>query len=192
MVGMFVSTLPHRIQVDSDWSFEDLIEHVREKCLSILEHSHYPLQYILTDSHLKQSNVPFLEIALNFITLSEKSQWSLDTAMLQQLPMQESYGAAKFDFKLTCLYNPTSDDSKLSFCLTCSRDLFDETTAIIVAQRLKHLVDQLFSSKSISNEINPNLTSISKLSLILPVEAQEIKDTVFCRQQNIVNEGKFT
>ncbi|CAF1190464.1 unnamed protein product [Adineta steineri] len=189
MVGMFVSTLPHRIQVDSDWSFEDLIEHVREKCLSILEHSHYPLQYILTDSHLKQSNVPFLEIALNFITLSEKSQWSLDTAMLQQLPMQESYGAAKFDFKLTCLYNPTSDDSKLSFCLTCSRDLFDETTAIIVAQRLKHLVDQLFSSKSISNEINPNLTSISKLSLILPVEAQEIKDTVFCRQQNIVNEA---
>ncbi|CAF1168864.1 unnamed protein product [Adineta steineri] len=189
MVGMFVSTLPYRIQVDSEWSFDELVEHVREKCLSILEHSHYPLQHILNDSQLKQPNIPFLETAFNFITVSENNQWSIDTATLQQLPMQKSNRAAKFDFGLTSLYNPISDDRKLSFCLTCSRDLFDQTTAIIVAQRLKHLVDQLFSSKSISDEINPSLTSISKLSLILPAEAKEIEDTVFCRQQNIVNEA---
>ncbi|CAF4019630.1 unnamed protein product [Adineta steineri] len=189
MIGMFISTLPYRIQVDSDWSFDELVEHVREKCVSILEHSHYPLQHILTDSQLKQSNVPFLETALNFITLSEKSQWFIDTATLEQLPMEQSYGAAKFDFALTNLYNPTSDDSKLSFCLTCSRDLFDQTTAIVVVQRLKHLVDQLFSSKSIFDEIDPTLTSISKLSLILPAEAREIEDAIFCRQQNIVNDA---
>ncbi|CAF1063333.1 unnamed protein product [Adineta steineri] len=189
MIGMFISTLPYRIQVDSDWSFDELVEHVREKCVSILEHSHYPLQHILTDSQLKQSNVPFLETVFNFITLSEKTQWSTDTAMLQELPIQESYGAAKFDFLLTCLYNPTSDDSKLSFCLTCTRDLFNEPTAKIIVQRLEFLVNQLFSSKSISDEINPSITSISKLSLILPTEAQEIEDTVFCRQQNIANEA---
>ncbi|CAF4054833.1 unnamed protein product [Adineta steineri] len=189
MVGMFVSTLPYRIQVDVDWSFDELVEHVREKCVSVLEHSHYPLQHIFTDSQLKQSNVPFLETVFNFITISKNSQWSINTATLQQLPMQQSYGAAKFDFALTSLYNPTSDDSKLSFCLTCSRDLFDETTAIIIAQRLKHFVNQLLSSKSISDEINPSLTYISKLSLILPTEAQEIEDTVFCRQQNIINEA---
>ncbi|CAF4030005.1 unnamed protein product, partial [Adineta steineri] len=189
MIGMFVSTLPYRVELDSDWSFDELVEHVREKCVSILEHSHYPLQYILTDSQFKQSNVSFLETLFNFTTVSENSQWFIDTATLQQLPMQQSYGAAKFDFDLTCLYNPASDGSKLSFCLTCSRDLFDETTAIIIVQRLKHLVDQLFSSKSISDEINPYFVSISKLSLILPTEAKEIEDTVFCRQQNIVNEA---
>ncbi|CAF4106072.1 unnamed protein product, partial [Adineta steineri] len=189
MIGMFVSTLPYRIQVDSDWSFDELVEHVQEKCLSILEHTHYPLQRILTDPQLKQPNIPLLETVFNFITLSGNSQWSIDTATLQELPVQQSYGAAKFDFMLTSLYNPTSDDSKLSFCLTCSRDVFDETTVRIVAQRLKHLADQLFSSKSISDETNPSITSISKLSLILPAEAQEIEDTVFCRQQNIVNEA---
>ncbi|CAF1525664.1 unnamed protein product, partial [Adineta steineri] len=189
MIGMFVSTLPYRIQIDSDWSFGDLIEHVREKCLSVLEHSHYPLQHILTDSQLKQPNISFLETSFNFITVPEKSRWSFDTGMLQQLPIQESYGAAKFDFALTCLYNPTSDESKLSFSLTCSRDLFDEPTAVVIVQRLKYLVDQLFSSKLTSNESNPSLISISKLSLILPVEIQEIEDAVFCRQQNIVNEA---
>ncbi|CAF1215394.1 unnamed protein product, partial [Adineta steineri] len=60
MIGMFVSTLPYRIQVDPDWSFGELAEHVREKCVSILEHSHYPLQHILTDSQLKQPNISFL------------------------------------------------------------------------------------------------------------------------------------
>ncbi|CAF1398593.1 unnamed protein product, partial [Adineta steineri] len=189
MIGTFFSTSPYRLQVDSDWSFDELVEHVREKCLSILEHSYYPLQHILTDSQLKRSNIPFLEIGLNFITLSEKTQWSIDTTMLQQLPIQESYGAAKFDFVLTCSYNPTSDESKLSFRLTCSRDLFDEPTAVVVIQRFKHLSNQLFSSKSICNGINPSLTSISKLSLILQVEAREIEDAVFCRQQNIVNEA---
>ncbi|CAF3739353.1 unnamed protein product [Adineta steineri] len=189
MVGMFVSTLPYRIQVDSDWAFDELVEHVREKCLSILEHSHYPLQHILTDSQLKQPNISFLETAFNFITVSENNQWSINTATLQQLPMQQSYRAAKFDFALTTLYNPTSEDIKLSYYLTCSRDLFNETTAIVVAQRLKYLVDQLFSSKPISDEINPGLTSISKLSLILPTEAQETKDAFFRRQQNIVNKA---
>ncbi|CAF3873126.1 unnamed protein product [Adineta steineri] len=189
MIGTFFSSSPYRLQVDSDWSFDEVVEHVREKCVSILEHSHYPLQHILTDSQLERSNVPFNETGLNFITFPEKTQWSIDTAMLQQLPIQQSYGAAKFDFVLTCFYNPTSDESKLSFRLTCSRDLFDEPTAVVVIQRLKHLSNQLFSSKLTSNEINPSLTSISKLSLILPIEAQEIENTVFCRKQNIVNEA---
>ncbi|CAF1166800.1 unnamed protein product [Adineta steineri] len=192
MIGMFISTLPYRIQVDSDWSFDELVEHVREKCLSTLEHSHYPLQHILRDFDLDldQSSANFLQTVFNFITLSEKSQWSIDTATLQQLPTQQSYGAAKFDFSLTIDYNPTSDDRKLSFCVTCSRDLFDETTVTKMIERFQYLFEQLFSSKLIFGEISPNLTSISKLSLILPTEAQEIEDTVFCRQQNIVNEGK--
>ena len=70
IMGMFVSTLPYRIQLDSHWSFDELVEHVREKCLSILEHSHYPLQHILADFHLNQSSVPFLEILFDFITIS--------------------------------------------------------------------------------------------------------------------------
>ena len=52
MIGMFVATLPYRLQLDPYWSFEELVKHVREKCLSILEHSHYPLQNILGDLHL--------------------------------------------------------------------------------------------------------------------------------------------
>ncbi|CAF4306541.1 unnamed protein product, partial [Adineta steineri] len=47
IMGMFVSTLPYRVQLNRHCSFDELVKCVREKCLSILEHSHYPLQHIL-------------------------------------------------------------------------------------------------------------------------------------------------
>ncbi|CAF1485117.1 unnamed protein product, partial [Adineta steineri] len=75
MIGMFVSTLPYCVQLNSHWSFDELVKHVREKCLSILEHSHYPLQYILTDFRLNQMDVPFLEIVFNFLPVSTNIDW---------------------------------------------------------------------------------------------------------------------
>ena len=91
MIGMFVATLPYRIQLDSHWSFDELVKHVREKCLSILEHSHYPLQHILADSHLNQSNVPFLETIFDFITVSSNiNDLSFDDATLEQISLEQS------------------------------------------------------------------------------------------------------
>jgi non-ribosomal peptide synthetase component F len=190
MVGMFVSTLPYCTQIDPHWSFDELVKYVREKCLSILEHSHYPLQSILADLHLNQSKVAFLEIMFDFITISSNiDQLSFDGARFEQISLKQSSEAAKFDFKLTFIYNPALDDNKLSFRLACSRDLFDETTVTNISQRFKYLFEQLFSSNSIGSRIDTDLTPISKLDLILPEESKEIEDVVFCRQPNIVNEG---
>ncbi|CAF4140373.1 unnamed protein product, partial [Adineta steineri] len=57
MIGMFVSTLPYRLQLNSHWSFDELAGNVREKCLSILEHSHYPLQHILGSASNAQARI---------------------------------------------------------------------------------------------------------------------------------------
>ncbi|CAF1169630.1 unnamed protein product [Adineta steineri] len=71
MIGMFVSTLPYRMQLNSHWSFDEVSHYVQEKCLSILEHSHYPLQHILDDNRLNQSSVSFLETKFDFISVSK-------------------------------------------------------------------------------------------------------------------------
>jgi hypothetical protein len=115
MIGMFVATLPYRIRLDHQWSFDQLVQHVREKCLSILEHSHYPLQNILADSHLTQSNTLFLETMFDFITVSSHiDQIFFDGATLEQISSQQSSEVTKFDFMLMFVYNPTLDDDKLS------------------------------------------------------------------------------
>jgi non-ribosomal peptide synthetase component F len=190
MIGMFVATLPYRIQLDSRWSFNQLVKQVREKCLSILEHSHYPLQHILTDFRLNPSNVSFLETLFDFITISsDVDHFSLNGACFQQVSIEQSYDVAKFDFSMIFIYNPTLSNNQLSCSLVCSRDLFEETTVTQISRRFQYFCEELFSTKADAIPMNESMTSISRLSLILPEEKEEIQTMKFHRLKNIVNEG---
>ncbi|CAF3978115.1 unnamed protein product, partial [Adineta steineri] len=190
IMGMFVSTLPYRLQLDRHCSFDDLVKYVQEKCLSILEHSHYPLQYILANLHINQSNISFLETVYDFITLSSQSdELSLDEASFKQVSLERSFEVAKFDFMLMFVYNPILENNRLSFRLTCSHDLFDEITVRNIGRRLEYCFQQLFSSNETINQIDTGFTFMSKLDLILPGETQEMEDVIFCRQSHIMNEA---
>ena len=191
MIGMFVATLPHRLQLDPYWSFDELVKDVREKCLSILEHSHYPLQHILGDLHLNQSNASFLQTMFDFITFSSNvGALSIYGTCLEEVSIEQSFEVAKFDFSLAFVYNPTSDDDVLSCSFVCSGDMFEETTTTQIAQRFQYVFKQLFSINSCAKEINGPIVPINKVSLILPEEADEIKTMVFFTLENAVNEGR--
>jgi hypothetical protein len=190
MIGMFVTTLPYRIRLDPQWSFDVLVKHVREKCLSILEHSHYPLQHILADFHVNQSNVSFLEIVFDFIILSPNSnELSFDGASLEHVSPQKLSQVAQFDLKVLFLYNPTLDNGKLSCQFVCSREVFEHSTVAKIARRFQYLFEQLFLTDIAVGGINTWHTPISKLNLILLEEVKEMKDIVFCRQSNMQNDG---
>jgi NRPS condensation-like uncharacterized protein len=192
MIGMFVATLPYRIQFDSHWSFDELVKQVRETCLSIIEHSYYPLQHILAHSHFNQSNVSFLETIFDFITVSSDiDHLSFNGARLEPVSLEQSSEVAKFDFMLTFIYNPTLNDGKLSCRFVCSRDLFDEMTVANIARRFQHLFVQVFSSKFNVSQTNQLTILMSKLFLILPEEAIEMQEVVFHRLPNINNEGMY-
>ncbi|CAF4211258.1 unnamed protein product [Adineta steineri] len=190
MIGMFVSTLPYRVELDSHWSLDEVVKYVQEKCLSILEHSHYPLQHILADLDLTQSNVSFLEIMFDFITISREVYCiSLNGVNLEQVSLNKSYEMAKFDFSLDFIYNSSSDDNQLSCSFVCSSDMFDVTTIAIICRRFQHVLQQLFSSRTITSCMDLYCTSISKVDLILPEEGNEVKNIIFGRQSNVLNEG---
>ncbi|CAF0897146.1 unnamed protein product [Adineta steineri] len=190
IMGMFVSILPYRAQLDRHCSFDDLVKYVQEKCLSILEHSHYPLQHILANLHINQSTISFLETTFDFITTSSHNdELSLDGASFKQMPFEQLSEVAKFDFSLIFIYNPILENNRLSFHLTCSRDLFDESTVRNIGRRLEYCFQQLFSPNEISSQIDTCFTSISKFDLILPEETQEMENVMFCRQTHITNEA---
>jgi hypothetical protein len=192
MIGMFVATVPYRIQLDSHWSFDELVKHVQEKCLPIFENSHYPLQHILADFNLNQSNISFLETIFDFITVSSNvNQLSFDGTSLEQVSLEQSSEVAKFDFILRFTYDSSLNDGKLSCRFVCSRDLFEETTVATIAQRFQYLFFQLFSLKSGAVRIDESITPINKLSLIFPEEAEEMQRVVFRRLPNIINEGMY-
>ncbi|CAF1045669.1 unnamed protein product [Adineta steineri] len=190
MIGMFVSTLPYCVQLNSHWSFDELVKHVQEKCLSILEHSHYPLQHILTDFQLNQLDVPFLEILFNFLPVSTNiDRYSIGDVRLEQISIKEANEISQFDFSTMFLYNPTSDDHKLSYLFSCSCDLFDNTTVKTIAQRFQHLMSQIFLTNSNDTEKDLSTKSIKNLSLILPEEADEIYTLSLSRVTSVATEG---
>ncbi|CAF0780319.1 unnamed protein product [Adineta steineri] len=190
MIGMFVSTLPYCVQLDPQWSFDEVVKYVREKCLSILEHSHYPLQHILRDFHLNQSTVPFLQTVFDFITVSSvNDQFIFDDVSLQPVSLEQFSGAAKFDFSLEFVYNPILDDNILSCRFICSRDLFEDTTVTKMIQRLQYLFEQLFSTNFNVNQTELVVSPIANLTLILPDEMNEIQHVAFYRKSNVTNEA---
>ncbi|CAF1409546.1 unnamed protein product [Adineta steineri] len=190
LIGMFVSTLPYRLEIDSHWSFDELIQHVRERCLSILEHSHYPLQHILGDNRLNQSDVSFLETMFDFINVSKDVEHlSLSDANLEQISLEQSGEVSKFDFSLTFVYNPLSDNKRLSCSFVCSHDLFEKSTISKAAQRFQYIFEQLFQTQSSKLPVMNVSLSITKVCLILPDEAEEVELVVFHRLKNIVKKG---
>jgi non-ribosomal peptide synthetase component F len=190
MIGMFVATLPYRMELNPRWSFDELVSHVRDKSLSILEHSHYSLQNILADVQLNQSNVLFLQTMFDFTNMpSNMNQLSLNGANCEQMPLRKSSEVAIFDFMARFLYNPTVKDEELSCRLVCSRDLFDLVTVVTIARRFQHFVVQLLSSNIDAAGINHFTTSINKFAVILPEEAEERQKTVFHRLPSVINEG---
>jgi len=192
MIGMFVATLPYRIQLRSHWSFDELVKHVRDRSLSILEHSHYPLQQILADFHQNQSSVSFLETMFDFITISsDAAQLSFDETTLEGMPSSTLSEVAKFDFNCTFLYNPLVDDGQVLCRFVCSRELYDQKTIAKISRRFQHLLQQLFTSQSTAIHNDQSNIPMSKLSLILLDEADEIQGTVFHRRSDVINEGMF-
>jgi hypothetical protein len=190
MIGMFVATLPYRIQLDSQWSFDQLVKHVRKNCFSILEHSHYSLQHILADVQLNQSNVSFLDTMFDFITVtSEVGSFSFDGTSLEQMSIEQSSEVTKFDFSMVFAYNPTSDDNQLSCSFVCSCDIFDKTTIALISQRFEYLFDQIFGTTSNMNLMDDSMISINKLSVILREEAEEMKSIIFHRLEHTATEG---
>ncbi|CAF1541999.1 unnamed protein product, partial [Adineta steineri] len=190
MIGMFVSTLPYRVELDSHWSFDEVVQYVQEKCLSILEHSHYPLQHILGDNQLNQSNVSFLETMFDFISVTkDMGHLSLNDTNLEQGSSEQSTEVSKFDFSLTFEYNPLSDNNRLLCRFVCSHDLFEKSTISQIAQRFEYTFEQLFRTQASNIAMMNVSSSIRKLSLILPEEAEEMELVVFHRLQNIVDEA---
>jgi non-ribosomal peptide synthetase component F len=190
MIGMFVATLPCRIQFKPHWSFDELVKYVQEKYLSIREHSHYPLQQILADFNVNNSNVTFLEILFEFKThMSEDNQVNLSGANLQQISIPSTTENSFVDFEMMFEYDHTRDTGKLGCFLFGSVDHFNETTINKMGRKFEHFYSQLFTTNLNAITIDKCVTPISRLSLILPEEDQEMQGVVFRRLSDIGNKG---
>ncbi len=99
LVGLFVNTLPLRIDASGDPSFAELVERVRRTCLEAYDHSDVPFELIVEaavpDCELGRS--PLFQVML---VLQTVPAGPLEMSNLRVEPIHLSTGSAKFDSDL--------------------------------------------------------------------------------------------
>ncbi len=58
--GMFISTIPFKISIDNDKTFENFITNISRNFLQIYRHQKYPYQYLLEDLRKTDNTIPSL------------------------------------------------------------------------------------------------------------------------------------
>jgi non-ribosomal peptide synthetase component F len=159
MIGFFVNTVPHRLNVDSEWTCRALMDHVKELMLVTLPHTHLPYQEIV--SRLSTTVLQAL-----FIVETHHENETLLSSDIALCPLGsktiDCETVAKFDLTCSLLYDISTRSMKVS--LDASSDLFDLETVESIACRFHLLLNQLFSF--------PPSTRICEFSLLLPHEIQ--------------------
>ncbi|CAF0953041.1 unnamed protein product [Adineta steineri] len=181
IIGMFVNTLPMRILVDSQLTFEQLLCEVSTMMFETQPHSNLPYQTILEQlsiqkqqqQNLIQTMFTLEEQHSQFIRLGHDSiiePWStsslVDNLVSIGIPTNT---VAMFDLSLSFEYMANTHSLRGEIIGSC--DLFDSPTIVNIARRFQFIVEQLFSPSSIT--MAKRAHSISDLSLVLPEEIAE-------------------
>ena len=147
IIGMFVNVIPLRCQLDSHWSFHQLIEYVCEIVRNGMKYSYFPLQRILAQ-HANISNPAFLDTSFEFVSFlrkDEKNKIMIGDSRLSPLPFSIKIGEdeimSKFDFILRIEHDLNKNE--LSCTINASLDLFNSETVVKIAQRFNSILHQL-------------------------------------------------
>ena len=178
LIGMFANTLPMRVRVNPQDTFEQLLTKVSN--LLFEAHMHFYLPYQMIIEQIPKGRIDGQNLIQTMFTLDELSMkpirfddaLSIDFWPISRLNQDSTLvgkpvnAMSMFDMSLSLEY--TMETNALRAELIASTDLFDSTTISNIAQRFQLIVEQLFSPSTI-------VQSICDLSLNLPDEIAEDK-----------------
>jgi NRPS condensation-like uncharacterized protein len=183
MIGMFENIIPLQCQLDTHWSFYQLVDCVREIATNSFAYSYFPLQRILAQ-HPNSTKPAFLDTSFEF--QSNENKVAIQNSQLCIMPisieMCEVEIMSEFDFAFTIQHD--ININQLLCTINASLDLFNVETVMKITQRFHSMLKQLFETT-----VDQMKKPIYELSLILPDERllmQSVKNTevsfasIFC------------
>lgn len=141
LVGFFVNTLPLRVNWDGSAGFRELLAEVRETDLAAYAHQELPFERLVEEVRPSRSlsRHPLFQVML---TLNNTRTPQLDLPGLHATMDGVETGGAKFDLSFSFTERSGGDDGeRLDGTLEYAHDLFDESTALRIADWFRHLVD---------------------------------------------------
>ncbi|CAF1537192.1 unnamed protein product, partial [Adineta steineri] len=190
MIGMFVNLLPYRIKINPVESFISLMLRIRQLCIDVLQHAELPYQEII--GHMNNSTSPKIpfhfqyQSVMSSLTYGSTQVLKTKDAILQSYTGRDwshSNGTALNDLSLTMTHDYHNQTTH--FIFEYSTDVFDDAMISLIGRRFQHFLSQIFSASVDKNQFNQSRNPISKLSLLLLEDIEEIPRTIFHRLPNI-------
>ncbi|NDD29973.1 MAG: amino acid adenylation domain-containing protein, partial [Proteobacteria bacterium] len=131
IVGMFVNTLPLRLDLSDAHTFERLLDHVRERCVQAWARQDVPFENIVESLDLPRSlsHPPLVQLML---TLQNNEQANLHLGDVLARPVDLGQRIAKVDLSLSAAQTAEG----LALDIEYAADLFEPLTVSRIADRL--------------------------------------------------------
>ncbi|MCG5104728.1 non-ribosomal peptide synthetase [Oceanobacillus alkalisoli] len=184
VAGMFVNTLPIKLDVDWNQKTEQYLSQTKQKITRAIDHQNYPFEEIVSQLQLTRENErnPLFDVmfAMNYTNYD-----SIKFNDLESTQVLVDHQTEKFDMTLEMNY---SADGNGELILTYAADLFAEQTMsyflssfIAIGQQLSYVnrLSELTMTSSPANvldQLNATATKIEELSIIERLKRQ-VKNT---------------
>ena len=137
LIGMFVNTLVLRTRVPGGATFGELLASAKDADLQAFAHADIPFERLVESIAPERSTArhPLFQVALSFANLPEGT---FELPGLRVSGLDVDVDTAKFDLSLTMREAAEGDGMYAEF--SYARDLFDEETITVFAQRFTRLL----------------------------------------------------
>ncbi|WP_274567611.1 non-ribosomal peptide synthase/polyketide synthase [Streptomyces spiramyceticus] len=147
LAGFFINTLVLRTDVSGDPTFAELLARVRETDLSAYAHQDVPFERLVEDlnSARSLSRHPLFQIMLAVQNDAQAdASWELPGLRVRPMPADETV-VSRFDLSvgLNELRDEQGVPAGLRGTVQYATDLFDEHTVRALADRLRHVLEQI-------------------------------------------------
>jgi amino acid adenylation domain-containing protein len=166
LVGFFVNTLVLRVDVSGDPSLGGLLDQVRDKTLSGLDHQDVPFERLVAELAPPRTLArhPLFQVML---AVQNNAVPVLELPGVQASVRPAGTAAAKFDldFSLAEVFGDRGRPAGLRGALVYAADLFDEQTAAGIAERLVRVLEQVAAGPGVR---------VSQVELLTAAERQQL------------------
>ena len=158
--GMFINTLPIRVNIEDSISFKDFLQTIVINSMSLLRHQKYSYQNIIEDLRKKQSNLPTLyQVMLSYqITKMNKDQDEIphETIWYFNNTMADDVDIHIFDL---------NDTNELNIAYDYKIDKYTSQEMRNIHNRVLYMILQVLDNENIN---------ISDLEIVTPEEKEQL------------------
>ncbi|MET9488541.1 amino acid adenylation domain-containing protein [Nocardia sp. NPDC006630] len=146
MIGMFVNTLVLRTRVPGQLRFTELLAETKEADLAAFAHADVPFERLVELLNPERSTArnPLFQVLLSFENLADSG---FELPGLRIAALDSGVTTSQFDLSLIMREAVAGDDIGMHAVFTFARDLFDEASVRVFAERFTQLLEAVVAQR---------------------------------------------